>query len=181
MIRKVIFLSFGFVFLHSILSCEGDLKTTKKIKNNLNARTEIAKDVEVYFSEKAVKSAMLNAPIMMRQEDSLNRTYFPNGLKVEMFDTLGNLSSVLTAKYGEHDHSTNQMKARDSVVVTNVNGQSLKAKDLIWKPNENQMLSYGEVEIKNKTEVIWGDTLIADENLKRYIVKKVRGIVHVTK
>ena len=35
--------------------------------------------------------------------------------------------------------------------------------------------------IQNKNEIIYGDTLFADENLKRYVVKKIRGIVHVAK
>ena len=137
--------------------------------------------VEVYYSEKGKKAALLYASTMMRQEDSLNRTYFPDGIKLDMFDSLETPSSVLTSKYAELDHTTNFMIARDSVVVTSTNGQSLKSKELIWKQNERKLVSYGAVELKTKTEIIYGDTLFADENLKRYVIKKVRGIVQVTK
>jgi lipopolysaccharide assembly outer membrane protein LptD (OstA) len=57
----------------------------------------------------------------------------------------------------------------------------LKAQEIIWIENTRQMISYGQVEIQNKNEIIYGDTLFADENLKRYVVKKIRGIVHVAK
>jgi LPS export ABC transporter protein LptC len=162
-------------------SCKNDLETTKKEKNNLGARTEIGKNIEVNYSERGIKTAILRAPTMVKQEDTANKTYFPDGLKLDMFDSLGMPSSTLTARYGEHDHSTNQMKARDSVSVVSTNGQTLKTKELIWLQNENRMISYGAVEIRNKNEIIYGDTLYADENLKKYTVKKIRGIVHVTK
>jgi LPS export ABC transporter protein LptC len=98
-----------------------------------------------------------------------------------MFDSLGNIATVITSKYGEQNHNNNEMIARDSVQVQNVNGKTLKTNDLIWIPNENRMISYGAVEIRDGQEVIYGDTLFGDENLKRYVVKKVRGRVLVTK
>jgi lipopolysaccharide assembly outer membrane protein LptD (OstA) len=73
------------------------------------------------------------------------------------------------------------MKARDSVKVVSADGRILKAQEIIWIENTRQMISYGQVEIQNKNEIIYGDTLFADENLKRYVVKKIRGIVHVAK
>jgi LPS export ABC transporter protein LptC len=164
-----------------MISCTGDLDKTKKVKNTLPPRTDVGKEVEIYYSERSIKTALLHAPTLMKQEDSLNRTYFPDGIHVELFDSLGNLSSTLTAKYGEFDHTSNQMKARDSVKLISTNGKILKTNDLIWMQNENRMVSYGSVEIRNNTEVIYGDTLFGDENLKRYIVKKVRGVVHVSK
>ena len=169
------------LFTSSVLACKNDLETTSKEKNNLPARTDVGKNIEVYYSEKSIKTALLHAPTMMKQEDTAYRTYFPDGIKLEMFDSLGNLSSTLTSKYGENDHMTNQMKARDSVVLISTNGQSLKTKELIWMQNEHKMVSYGAVEITNKNEIIYGDTLFGDENLKRYVVKKIRGIVHITK
>lgn len=157
------------------------METTSKEKNNLGARTEVGKDIEVNYSERGIKTAILHAPTMMKQEDTANKTYFPDGIKLEMYDSLGALSSTLIAKYGEHDHSTNIMKARDSVSVISTNGQSLKAKELLWLQNENRMVSYGSVQIHNQREIIYGDTLFADQNLNKYTVKKITGIVHVAK
>lgn len=168
-------------FLLLSFSCKNDLETSIVEKNSLGARTDVGKNIKVLYSEKGIKTALLTAPTMMKQEDSSYKTYFPDGLKLEMYDSLGALSSTLTSKYGEHDHTTNQMKAKDSVILISTNGQSLKTKELIWIQNENKMVSYGSVEIINKTEIIYGDTLFADENLKKYVVKKIRGVVHVTK
>jgi LPS export ABC transporter protein LptC len=172
---------FFFLILISISACKSDIDTTSKEKNKLGARTEFGRDIEVNYSERGIKTAILHAPTMMKQEDSAFKTFFPDGLKLEMFDSLGVISSVLTAKYGEHDHSTNIMKARDSVSVISTNGQSLKTNELLWLQNENRMISYGSVEIKNQRELIYGDTLFADQNLNKYTVKKIRGIVHVAK
>lgn len=172
---------FFFLILIGFASCKSDLETTSKEKNKLGARTEVGKDIEVNYSERGIKTAVLHAPTMMKQEDSAFKTFFPEGLKLDMYDSFGTLSSTLTAKYGEHDHSTNIMKARDSVSVISTNGQSLKAKELLWLQNENRMVSYGSVQIHNQREIIYGDTLYADQNLNKYTVKKITGIVHVTK
>lgn len=151
------------------------------VKNNLGVRTDIGKNIEIYYSEKGIKTARLKAPTQMKQEDSLNRTFFPDGFYLELLDSLGHINTTLAAKYGEYDHTTNQMKARDSVRVNGSDGQSLKANELVWKKNENKMVSYGAVEMRNKSEIILGDTLFGDENLRQYVVKRVRGVIHVVK
>ncbi len=170
-----------FLTLTLIYACRSDLSNTKKEKNNLPPNIEIAKNIEVYYSENAIKSALLTAPVMMREQDSVNKTTFPNGIRLDMFNPDGSLGSTLTSKYGEMDHLTNQMIAKDSVVVNSTNGQSLRCKDLVWKQNERMLSTYGKVALQTPTEIIYGDTLFADENLKIYRIKKVTGIAQVKK
>jgi len=168
-------------FILLFFSCKNDLQNTKVEKDALSARTDVGKNIVVNFSEKATRAAILTAPTMVKQEDTAYKTYFPDGIVLKLYDSMGNISSTMTSKYGEHDHKTNQMKARDSVLVVSADGRILKSQELIWMENERKMQSYGQVEIRNKNEIIYGDTLFADENLKRYVVKKIRGIVNVTK
>lgn len=167
--------------LFFLVSCKNDLQNTTVENDNLSARTDVGKDIEVNYSEKANRAAILTAKTMVKQEDTAYKTYFPEGIILKLYDSMGKISSTMTAKYGEHDHKTNQMKARDSVLVVSADGRILKSQELIWMENERKMQSFGQVEIRNKNEIIYGDTLLADENLKRYVVKKIRGIVNVTK
>lgn len=164
-----------------LFSCKNDLQNTKMEKDSLAARTDVGKNIVVNYSEKGIRTAILTAPTMVKQEDTAFKTYFPDGIMLKLYDSAGNISSTMTSKYGEHDHKTNQMKARDSVKVVSADGRILKSQELIWIENERKMQSFGQVEIRNKNEIIYGDTLFADENLKRYVVKKIRGIVNVTK
>lgn len=174
-------MALGGCFLFLLVACKNDLENTKKEKDNLSARTDIGKHVTVRYTERGILTALLQAPKMVNQEDSAYKTSFPEGIHLQLFDSIGNINSTLTSRYGEQDHKTNQMKARDSVKVVSADGRILKTNELIWLENERKMISYGQVEIRNKNEVIYGDTLFADENLKRYVVKKIRGIVNVTK
>jgi LPS export ABC transporter protein LptC len=169
------------VIILFLFSCKNDLQNTKMEKDSLAARTDVGKNIVVNYSEKGIRTAILTAPTMVKQEDTAFKTYFPDGIMLKLYDSAGNISSTMTSKYGEHDHKTNQMKARDSVKVVSADGRILKSQELIWIENERKMESYGQVEIRNKNEIIYGDTLFADENLKRYVVKKIRGIVNVTK
>jgi LPS export ABC transporter protein LptC len=162
-------------------SCKNDLDSTQKVNNNLPPRSEFGEQINVYYTEKGRQTAHLYAPSMLKQDDSLYKTYFPKGIVLKIYDSVGNHTSTLTAKYGEHDHTTNEMKAKDSAVLVGSDNKSLRANELIWLANTNQMISYGAVQIQTKDELILGDTLFADENLKRYTIKKVRGIVHVSK
>ncbi|MCE2963572.1 MAG: LPS export ABC transporter periplasmic protein LptC [Chitinophagales bacterium] len=164
-----------------LLSCKNDLQNTQMEKDSLAARTDVGKNIVVNYSEKGIRTAILTAPTMVKQEDTAFKTYFPDGIMLKLYDSMGNISSTMTSNYGEHDHKTNQMKARDSVKVVSADGRILKSQELIWIENERKMQSFGQVEIRNKNEIIYGDTLFADENLKRYVVKKIRGIVNVTK
>lgn len=179
-LRILIYLSFTYIVV-ILLGCKNDLQNTVVVKDNLSARTDVGKNIQVNYSEKSIRTAILTAPTMVKQEDTANKTYFPDGIILRLYDSIGNISSTMTSKYGEHNHTTNQMKAKDSVVVISADGRVLKAQELIWMENERQMKSFGQVEIRNKNEIIYGDTLFADENLKRYVVKKIRGIVNVTK
>lgn len=157
------------------------MESTSVEKDELSARTDVGKNIEVIYSENGTRTAILHAPTMVKQEDKEFKTYFPDGIHLKLYDSMGNISSTLTSKYGEHDHTTNQMMARDSVLVISADGRILKTNELVWIENERKMNSYGAVEIRNKNEIIYGDTLFADENLNKYVVKKIRGVVNVTK
>ena len=86
------------------ISCSNDLQNTIIEKDKLNARTDVGKNIEVNYSEKAIRAAILTAPTMVKQEDTSFKTYFPDGIILKLFDSLGRISSSMTSKYGEHDH-----------------------------------------------------------------------------
>jgi len=170
-----------FFFVLIISGCKTDLQNTKIEKNNISSNIEMANNVTIRYSERGKNQAILKAPIMMRELDSINRTMFTQGMNLKIYDSVGNLSNTLTSKYGELDHQTNQMKAKDSVKVVNAKGETLTTKELIWMQNERKLYTYGSVALRTEKEVIYGDTLIADEAFRTYTIKKVKGIIQIKK
>jgi LPS export ABC transporter protein LptC len=163
-------------------SCKNDLNTISKEKvKDLSITEEYATDIEIYFSENAQKKSILRAPVMVKKKDTLDKTMFPEGIYLEMYQENGALGSTLRAKYGAMDHISQEMTAKDSVVVISSNGQSLRCKHLTWNQQTRMLQTNGSVALKTQTETIYGDTLTADENLRIYKIKHITGIVQVKK
>ena len=91
---------------------------------------ESGKDVEAYYSDWGKVKAKLNAPVMNHVNDPKNPyTELPSGLKLIFFGPELQKQSELTAGYGiSYDH-TDQMIARNNVVVININGEKLETEE----------------------------------------------------
>ncbi|MCU0327480.1 MAG: LPS export ABC transporter periplasmic protein LptC [Chitinophagales bacterium] len=141
---------------------------------------EVIDSIRVDYSEKGIKSALLTAPKMYKLETNQVQSRFDEGVILNLYDDLGNPATRLTSKKAQLDHITNQMKAIDSVVVISPN-TTLKADTMIWISNERKLLAFGRVSIKTKTDLVFGDSLYADDNIKQYRLVRVTGNFQVQK
>jgi hypothetical protein len=65
------------------------LQNTKMEKDSLAARTDVGKNIVVNYSEKGIRTAILTAPTMVKQEDTAFKTYFPDGIMLKLYDSAG--------------------------------------------------------------------------------------------
>ena len=99
------------------------------------------------------------------------------GLKVQFFNPSGSKESELTAQYAKIDEEKNLMEAKNTVKVTNVNGDLLETEHLVW--NEKTEMVYTEefVKITTKDEVIYGEGLESNQDFTKYTIKKISGTI----
>jgi len=161
-------------------SCENDMSTVKKIASQKEASVETGSDVEALYSDFGKVRAKLNAPVMNHVDDAKNPyTELPAGLHLVFYSDSLHIQSTLTAGYGISYDKSDEMIARNNVVVTNIYGEKLETEELVWNQKTEKISSDKFVKITTKDEIIFGDGFVSNEDISDYKIKKIRGTLQV--
>lgn len=114
-----------------ISSCENDPKVIEELTKRVELREE-ARTVESFLSQGGKIKAKLTAPLMYRYQRDTIMTEFPNTLHVDFYGDTLQTESWLFAKYGIYYDNLNKVFLRDSVVVINIEGDTLRTPELWW-------------------------------------------------
>lgn len=101
-----------------------------------------AKDVSTLLSQGGQMRANLMAPLMLRYQKDTSFVEFPKTMKVDFFDSAGKVESKLFALYGKYFETQNKVYLKDSVLVYNVKGDTLRTSELWW--DQNTRLFYND-------------------------------------
>lgn len=137
------------------LACENDQKAIDEMTRPA-AMVEEGKNIESYLSQGSTLKAKLWAPYMIRSSGDTSFVEFPKTLHVNFFDSTGKVDSHLDALYGKYYESLNKVYLRDSVLVYNMKGDSLRSPDLWWDQNTQRIYTDKPVWIKNQGVVLFG-------------------------
>lgn len=118
----------------SFISCENDQRAIDELTRQ-EVMVEEARDIESYLSQDGNIKARLRAPLMLRVADDTVYTEFPQTLHCDFFNDSNKIETWLDSKYGKYFDNLNKVYLRDSVVVININGDTLKCPDLWWDQN----------------------------------------------
>jgi LPS export ABC transporter protein LptC len=160
------------------LACENDQKTLDEIMGS-KKMTEEAKDIETYLSQGSMLKAKLWAPYMLRSSSDTTFVEFTKSLHVNFFDSTGRVDSHLDSKYGKYYESLNKVYLRDSVLVYNMQGDSLRSPDLWWDQNTQMFYTDKNVWIKRQGTVLLGKGMDSKQDLSNIHIKQVTGLVDV--
>jgi LPS export ABC transporter protein LptC len=128
--HKTFFIAAALTGCFFLFGCENSDESVKAWTGN-KAMVEEARKVESYLSQDGKMKAKLTAPIMLRAVDS-QYVEFPQTLHCDFFNDSTRVETWLDCKYGKYFESLNKVYLRDSVVVINIKGDTLKAPDLWW-------------------------------------------------
>jgi LPS export ABC transporter protein LptC len=169
------FLAGCFIFV----SCENDEKVlndwTKKV-----VMKEEARHMESFLSQGGKMKARLRSPIMYRYLTDTNYVEFPNTLHVDFYNDSTKIETWLDSKYAKYYETLDKVYLRDSVVVINITGDTLKSPDLWWDQNKKLFYTdkYAEYHTKDKN-IYGGKGLEATQDLKSITFKYPTGTVLV--
>lgn len=156
----------AFLILLFFSSCENDPKEIENWTKKTELREE-AKTVESYLSQSGVMKAKLIAPLMYRYQRDTVFTEFPNSLHVDFYDDSVRVESWLTAKYGIYYDNQNKVFLRDSVVVINKEGDTLRTPELWWDQNLQKFYTNKPSRIDGKDKHIYcRDGIDAPQDMK---------------
>ncbi|MFL5741858.1 MAG: LPS export ABC transporter periplasmic protein LptC [Flavisolibacter sp.] len=159
-------------------ACENDPKTIAEWTNN-KVMVEEAKDIQTYLSSGSRIRAKLWAPYMLRYQTDTVYVEFPRSLHVDFFDSTGNVQSHLDSRYGKYFENLNRVYLRDSVVIFNKEGDTLRSPDLWWDQTSQKFYTDKKVKIRKSGNLIYGVGLDARQDLSDIVIKKVTGTVYV--
>ena len=141
---------------------------------------EEARGVQSIFSQGGKVRSQLTAPLMLRYSSDTVYVEFPKTLHMVFFDSVGKEQSRLDAQYGKYFESLNKAYLPDSVVVANVNGDTLWTPDLWWDQNTQRFYTDKKVRIYRNGDRIYGGLgLEAKQDLTDILIKQPTGIVIV--
>jgi LPS export ABC transporter protein LptC len=142
---------------------------------------EEGKNIESYLSQQGLVKAKLTAPLMFRYETDTIYVEFPASLHVDFYNDSTQIETWLDSKYGKYFETLNKVYLKDSVVVINIKGDTLKTPDLWWDQNTKLFYTdkYAEYHQKDK-HIYGGKGLEATQDLRTITFKYPTGTVLVS-
>jgi len=156
------------LFAGVLFACENDKSEIAKYESEEVFPTQSAKEVEILYSTKGNVVFQLNAPLLNQYEGEQPFNEMPNGVKVQIFDSLNNVTTELTANYAIDSSHVNKMEARDNVVVINEKGERLNTEHLVWDKKTEKITSDVFVKITTADQILMGEGLEANQDFTNY-------------
>ena len=154
------------------LSCT---KKDRHLPKTPEVGVEIARDVELIFSDSGRVQVVLQAPLVVRRQGNNPVVEMTRGIKATFYDQNGRINSHLTAREAYRFPRKRLMQARGNVVVTNSEGDTLFTERLQWEEQKGRISSDAYVRIVRPDEVLYGDGLESDDRFENYRILNTRG------
>jgi len=163
-------------------SCKNEMEKISSFRQNDTIPVESALDIEYFYSENAVLKTKMTAQIMNRYEVPESFVELPQGFMLEMFDSLGNITSSISAKWARKYEQKKILEAKYNVVVTDyVENKTLNTNHLIWDEGQDKIYSDKFVKITTPDKVIYGDGFESDQNFTNYRIINTKGEILLTR
>jgi LPS export ABC transporter protein LptC len=161
------------------IACENDEKTIQDWSKE-QVMVEEATMIESYLSQEGRLKAKLTAPLMIRVLSDTLQVKFPNSLHADFFNDSSVLETWVDSKHGIYYESMNKVYLWDSVVVINIQGDTLKASDLWWDQNTKLFYTEKYAEYRRKDRQIFpGKGLEATQDFSRVTFNYPTGFLQV--
>lgn len=168
---KYLLLILSIIFLFQFCS-------TKRVKPSVDTNLNIEElpsqeswNSVVTFTDSGKTKAVLWAG-HLRKYNEKRETLLDQNIKVDFYDQKEVHTTTLTSKNGRVDESTNNLFAKDSVVVYS-DSVTIKTEEMMWRNKDRKIVSDKFVKVISPKEVIEGYGFESDQSLKNYIIYNI--------
>lgn len=180
MIRYLVFFSTVAFSGFWSLSCNQLKRESRQVFTQDDVAMEIARDVEILYSDSAIVRVRVTGPVMHNNIDRENPyREFPKGVKIEFLEPNLSVKSTLTAKKAIQYPEKGRIIARDSVVLTTVKQEKLETEELIWDEKTAKVFTEKFVKVTKPGEVIYGFGLEAAQDFSYWKITVPKGRIKV--
>jgi LPS export ABC transporter protein LptC len=163
-------------------ACESNnLSEIKAFTAPENLPIQEATNFQTTYTDSGQIRFTLKTPKLLRFEvDGVTYTEFPQGMKLIKYDAQKNIVSSIRADYAKQFVKDQRWEAKNNVVVTNVQGDSLLTEHLIWEEKNEKIHTEEFVKIIREDQIITGVGLTSDQNMENWKIKNVKGVLYVS-
>jgi len=150
-------------------SCENNIEQIKAFYTTENLPVLEAINFETLLTDSGKINYWLKAPKLLRFEDE-GRNYieFPEGMKLVKFDNNKNIISSITANYAKQFVAEDKWEAKNNVIATNAQGDTLKTEHLTWEEKKEIIYTEDFVKIIRTDQIITGIGFTSDQKLQNW-------------
>jgi LPS export ABC transporter protein LptC len=161
--------------------CENNIEQIKAFYSTENLPVLEAKNFETLLTDSGQVRYSLKAPILLRFEDE-GRNYieFPEGMELVKFDEKKRIISSITADYAKQFVAEDKWEAKNNVIATNAQGDTLKTEHLIWEEKKEIIYTEDFVRIIRTDQIITGIGFTSDQKLQNWKIKNPKGTIYVS-
>lgn len=162
-------------------SCENNIEEIKAFASTENLPVLEARNFETLVTDSGQVRYSLKTPKLLRfEDDGRNYIEFPEGMQLIKFDANKNIVSSITADYAKQFVADDKWEAKNNVVATNAQGDTLKTEHLIWEEKKELIYTEEFVKIIRSDQIITGIGLTSDQKLQNWKIKNPKGTIYVT-
>ncbi len=161
--------------------CENDIETIKAFSSTDNLPVIESQNFETIFTDSGQVRYTLKTPKLLRFENEGKAFLeFPEGMEITQYDASGKTVSSLTADYAKQFIKEQKWEAKNNVVATNENGDTLLTEHLIWEEKNEKIYTEEFVKFIRTDQIITGIGFTSDASFKNYRIKDLKGDIYVT-
>jgi LPS export ABC transporter protein LptC len=131
-------------------------------------------NAKMYFTRDGQRQAVLTAGYVAKYNRK-HYTLLKDAVRVDFYDSDGNVKSVLTSREGKVLDDSQDMIASGNVELVSNNGTHLYADELLWDNKTEKIRSKVPVKITTRTDTLFGDTFLSDPDLNDYEITNPHG------
>jgi LPS export ABC transporter protein LptC len=164
-----------------LAGCKNDLDQVPVVEVAAEEPDRITTGAEYFYSDSGrVRNRLRAGRIREYLGRGRERTAVDQGLELTFFAPNGDSTSVLTAEQGEILPDKHRMVVQEHVVFINERGERLETDRLIWSQDSDRVWTESPVKITRASDVVYGEGLDANEDMSRYVIRRITGQLHVS-
>ncbi len=161
--------------------CENDIEKIKAFTSPEDLPILEAYNFETLYTDSGQVRYLLKTPKLLRFENNGKEFHeFPEGMQLIQYDANKNVVSSLKSDYAKQFLKEQRWEAKNNVVATNAQGDTLKTEHLIWEEKEEKIYTEDFVKIIRPDQIITGIGFTSDKSIQNWKIKDLKGTIFIT-
>ena len=162
-------------------SCENDIEKIKAFSSPETLPILEAYNFETIYTDSGTVRYILKTPKLLRFENEGKEFLeFPEGMQLIQYDANKKITSSLKSDYAKQFLREQRWEAKNNVIATNAQGDTLKTEHLIWEEKEEKIYTDDFVKIIRPDQIITGVGFTSDQNIQNWKIKDLKGTIFIT-